>query len=183
MRSVIRFEVVVAFLLGVVVAVMFSVLRQPAAMGDREPASAKHSERGGGERGAHHEEEGHAVELAPYMGELQRFSQKLGYAIEGRSAPLAEFYLHEVTEVAEEIEENVKEHDGFPIAALVKAQLTPQIAPLDDAVEAGDWKAAGTRYRALINSCNTCHVATEHAFIVLTPASGKPPFNQRFDVK
>ena len=40
------------------------------------------------------------AELVPFMGRLERISQKLGFAIMGRNSKLAEFYLHELHEMA-----------------------------------------------------------------------------------
>jgi mono/diheme cytochrome c family protein len=122
---------------------------------------------------------GEDVELATYMGELHRFSQKLGYAIEGRNGPLAGFYVHEVEEVIEQLA-RVKEHDGLPIGQMTQTMAVPLIEPLDRAIQVGDWPAATGHYLGLIQSCNTCHIATQHAFIEILPASGPAPFNQRF---
>ncbi len=121
------------------------------------------------------------VELAPFMTQLQWHSQKLGYAIEGHNAPLAEFYLHEVTEVLEEIKEQVPVHDKLPIADLIGKIPQPTLAPLDRQIEASNWTGASKAYAKLIDACNRCHAATQHQFIVITPARGRPPFNQVFE--
>ncbi|MEM7354326.1 MAG: hypothetical protein AAF657_26205, partial [Acidobacteriota bacterium] len=42
------------------------------------------------------------VELATLMGDMQRHSAKLGFAIQGKNQPLAQFYLEELHEVLEE---------------------------------------------------------------------------------
>lgn len=126
----------------------------------------------------HHEEE-HA-ELAPFMAQLQWHSQKLGFAIEGQNAPLAEFYLHEVTEVLEEIQHEVPVHDKLPIAELIGKIPQPLLKPLDKQIEAGNWPQANKAYANLIDACNRCHAATQHQYIVITPAHGHSPFNQVF---
>lgn len=126
-----------------------------------------------------HPEHEHA-ELAPFMAQLQQHSQKLGFAIEGQNTSLAEFYLHEITEVLEEIEEEIPIHDKLPIAELIKKIPEPMLAPLDKEIEAGHWHEATQAYSNLINACNSCHAATQHEFIVITPANGNPPFNQLF---
>ena len=119
-------------------------------------------------------------DLARLMGELQRHSAKLGYAIKGRNRPLAEFYLEEVTEVMTGLE-TVSEHDGMPIAQPARTILSPVIEPLRRGLQASQWQEIQIAYEALIEGCNRCHSATEHAFIKILPASGEPPFNQAFD--
>ncbi|MEX2671749.1 MAG: hypothetical protein WD294_06530 [Phycisphaeraceae bacterium] len=131
-----------------------------------------------------HEHEEHGEhdhpELAPAMGELQRFSQKLGYSIEGENQPLAGFYIHELEEVFAEITAEIPEYDGHEIATLVQTMGVPVLETVEQAVHDADWPTALENYQALIASCNACHAATEHGFIQITPATGEPPFNQRF---
>ena len=123
------------------------------------------------------------VELATLMGEMQRHSAKLGYSLEGGNRPLANFYLHEIEEVLGELME-VEEHEGMPIAQPSGVIMVPVI----EALEAGltgemAWAELGESYRLLIDGCNRCHLATEHGFIEILPATGEPPFNQRFEPK
>jgi hypothetical protein len=118
-------------------------------------------------------------DLAALMGEMQRLSMKLGFAIEGGNQPLAEFYLHEVEEVLA-LTERIDRHEEMPIGATARTIMRPLLDPLSSAVEASDFATARTAYAALIDGCNRCHNATEHGFVVITPATGTPPFNQRF---
>lgn len=120
------------------------------------------------------------VELAPYMGSLQRFSQKLGYAAEAKNEELVEFYLHEIEETLDELEATVPEHEGLPIAKPIRVIMFPLIEALEEAAHNSDWKKASTGYKDLIDGCNRCHAATEHEFIKITPASGGSPYNQKF---
>ena len=121
------------------------------------------------------------VELASLMGEMQRHSAKLGYAIGGRNRPLASFYLVEVNEVLDELLE-VEEDDGMPIAHPAGVILTPALAALAASLEEStEWPPAWEAYEAVIGACNRCHNATEHEFIEILPATGVPPFNQRFE--
>lgn len=113
------------------------------------------------------------------MGELQRHSAKLGYAIDGRNRELAEFYLEEVEEALATVE-RIPAHDGMPIGHPASVILRPLLPPLESDLETADWLAAGAAYGALIEGCNRCHTATEHAFIEILPPAGPPPYNQRF---
>ena len=119
-------------------------------------------------------------ELAPYMSQVQAFSQKLGYSIESRNQPLAEFCLHEIEEAFEEIEEQIPEHDEMPIAQYISTMMNPGFEPFHKALRTKNWEAVQRNYLSLIKRCNSCHVQTEHEFIWILPASGKPPFNQKF---
>jgi hypothetical protein len=114
------------------------------------------------------------------MSELQRYSQKLGYAIEGENQRLADFYMHEIDAVLSEIEAEVPVYSGIAIPEHVRALMRPSVEPVGQAIDAEDWEQAQQRYEAMISACNACHNATDFGFIKITPASGDPPFNQTF---
>lgn len=119
-------------------------------------------------------------ELSTYMGQMQRLAHKLGLSIDAKNQKLAEFYVKEIGETAQVIQTKFPEYDGVQVAALSKAMLDPYMAPLDKAVKAGDWAAAGTGYTNLLNSgCNGCHTATQHPFLVITAVKTNP-YNQKF---
>ncbi len=119
------------------------------------------------------------MEIAAHMGELQRFSQKLGYAANSGNQRLISFYGEEIGEALGELKE-VETHDGFPIANTVKVIMDPIMEELSEAIEKRDMPALKSQYLSLIDGCNRCHAATEHEFIEITPATGAPPFNQKF---
>ena len=120
------------------------------------------------------------AELAPYMDLMQRHGAKLGYAIQARNLKLSEFYLHEIEESLEEIAAEIPEHDGYPIARLIDQVALPGLAPLEEAMTIRSWSRIDEAYVAMIDTCNACHAATEHEFLVILPAEGEPPFMQRF---
>jgi hypothetical protein len=119
--------------------------------------------------------------LGPYMGRMQRYAMKLGYAIEAKNQKLARFYLEEIEELAAEIQKRVPFHDGHAIADGIESILLPALPPLGKRLEAADWPGASREYGALIDHCNSCHVKYERPFLVILPASGPPPYNQRFE--
>jgi hypothetical protein len=118
-------------------------------------------------------------ELAAYMGELQRQTHKLNLSVDGQNRELAGFYLHEVREVVEQIEERFPRHDGFPVADLVRATLDPQLATLRAAVGDARWHAARSGLGELVAGCNRCHAATGHGFVRIE-LTNENPFNQSF---
>ena len=134
--------------------------------------------------GQAHGEEGH-VELAPYMSDLQRFSQKLGYAIQARNGELGRFYMHEVEQALKEAAEQVPEYEGHDIAGLSEELFIPSLEQLDQRLEAPEgeeaWAQIDKAYQNMIGACNTCHVQSDHGFIVIEEPDGEPPFNQRFE--
>ena len=124
------------------------------------------------------------VELAPYMGGLQVLTHKLSLSIANENYPLASFYLYESLEALEEIKETVPEYRGLPIALLIDKLTTPTLEKLKEAIQR-DSKSGGSAHSpdalaAVVNSCNQCHVATQHGFIKITDRRDFNPFNQDF---
>ena len=126
---------------------------------------------------------GNAPGLAIQMKYIQHWTHKLGLSVEANNTELVEFYHHELEEGAEELMATIKEYDGFPIAELVKTTLIPQLQAFETAEESGDWTKIRSAYSAIITSCNSCHVATDHGYIVVTEGFGNNPFNQDFTKK
>ncbi len=118
-------------------------------------------------------------ELSVFMGELQRHSAKLGYAIAERNQALADFYFEEVEETLARVEQ-IEVHDGQPIGKTAKTIMGPLLFDLEELLEGSDWNKNRLAYEALIDGCNRCHFATQHEFIAILPAQGEPPYNQRF---
>lgn len=122
-------------------------------------------------------------ELANYMSQLQYFSHKLALSVEAENKEAAEFYFHEVEELIEAVKEDVPEYEGHDIAGLMERLLEPQIAPAENALEGNDWENARSGLIMFIDACNTCHQATDHGFIWITPGFGDNPYNQSFETR
>ncbi len=126
------------------------------------------------------------VELAPYMGELQTLTHKLGLSIENSNHTLSEFYLYESLHALEEMKTDVPEYRGHLIAVLVDRTSTPIYKALATAIKEDKAetettnKRSATAYKALINSCNQCHEVTQHGFIKIAAPNGSNPFLQDF---
>lgn len=126
------------------------------------------------------EEEQHEVELAVYMGRMQLFADKLWWAGQAQNEELVHFYLHEMEEAMEEVEEAGLVEDGVPLSELMRtygllALETMKQVPMDSA-------SFTNGYQDLISSCNGCHVSANHAYIKLTipavPAFSGQDFSQ-----
>lgn len=125
-----------------------------------------------------------AVELAPYMSELQTLTHKLSLSVAHGNGELADFYLYESLELLEEVKEQVPEYRGLPVALLIDRMLTPSYQRLGGALESGLTPATqgdtATALGAVISSCNACHQATRHGFIRIIDRGDFNPFNQDF---
>lgn len=119
--------------------------------------------------------------LAHQMQSVQIWTHKLGLSIEAENVELADFYIHELEEGIEFLIDTIDEYDGFPIANLTRSMFIPALESLEDALdEKMGWVVVRERFEAVIASCNSCHVATDHGFIIITEGYGNNPFNQAF---
>jgi hypothetical protein len=120
--------------------------------------------------------------LAILMERMQTYTHKLQLSVAARNAPLAGFYLHELEETAEYVIEHVESYDDKPVGQLTEQMLMPAVEALEEAVDDADWAAGDQRFGALLEACNSCHVASGHGEIRIAPASGNP-FAQDFAVQ
>lgn len=126
------------------------------------------------------EEEHEEPELAVYMSDMQRWAHKAALSINAQNAPLADFYLHELEETVEAVQEEVPEYEGHAIGPLTEQMLVPSLEALDEAVDAEDWRAAAQRLGAVAQSCNQCHAATAHGFVEIQLDDLANPYAQSF---
>ena len=131
---------------------------------------------------AHADVTAEGEELAPYMAMMQHHAHKLGLSIQARNPALAGFYLEELEETTELVEQKFPTYDGVAIGELAEAMLAPSIEPVEKAITAGNWPAATAAYDRLVGACNDCHAAANHDFIEITVPSANP-FNQAFSLK
>ena len=126
-----------------------------------------------------HEEEEHA-ELAVSMSWMQRWTHKAALAVNAENKELSDFYLHELEETVETIQEETPTYEGHEVGTLTEQILVPSLDSLDAAVDAGDWSAARERLAGVARSCNQCHAATDHGFVRIRLDSLANPFAQSF---
>jgi hypothetical protein len=120
-------------------------------------------------------------ELALMMSHLQRYSHKAFLAADARNAPLADFYLHETEEVIEQIVREVPGYEGYPVGSMMAALMERPLEELEQTVREGRWSEVRPRVEAVVASCNTCHVSTDHAYLVMTPGlEAADTYNQDF---
>lgn len=121
------------------------------------------------------------TEVGITMAWLQRWTDKLGRSAEAGHWALAGFYLHEIEETAAGLVAAKVVDEGHNISALIQTMLLPAIAGAEVAVEARDSALFAKRYDALIQTCNACHVTTDHAAIrIAAPPTALNPWSQDF---
>lgn len=119
--------------------------------------------------------------LGEMMGYMQRYADKLWYAGAAGNWDLAKFYHDEITETADDIAAAHVVDDGLEVSQLLATQLPPAVDAVGQAVTAKDAALFRSRYEAMVNTCNACHVDAKHAFIhVAVPAGPPAHWNQSF---
>ena len=119
-------------------------------------------------------------ELGAAMGNMQRFTEKLHFAGQAGNWALADFYLHEIDEMAETIIEAKVVDEGVKVGELMKAMLPPSIASVQEAIQSRDPAEFASRYEGLLSSCNACHTSTRHAFVKIVVPKEPTYQNQDF---
>ena len=122
-----------------------------------------------------------AVELADVMEKLQRHSSKLYFAGKLANWPLAAFYLEELEEVVEDIARKNVLDGHINISGLMPGLILPEVEKLEAAVASQNQPVFLERYHDLTASCNACHVASNHPFVVIQEPTAPPLDNQRYD--
>lgn len=122
------------------------------------------------------------VEVAEIMNHLNRHTSKLDLAIASENWPLAEFYMHEAEEVLEVFEKTDVIDEELNLSTLYQSLLKGNLQSLESQVKAKDVINAKAAMQTVWNSCNTCHEATNHSFIVVKSGSVDQFPNQQFKV-
>lgn len=115
------------------------------------------------------------VDLIQSMGRMQLYMNKLYFAGINGNTELRDFYIHEIEETMETIEEGNVMHEGVNISQNIKLFGLDQLEVFERAISA-DTSGFKSAYGQLLLSCNNCHTASKYPFIVL-----KEPTNPVFD--
>jgi hypothetical protein len=115
--------------------------------------------------------------LAVRMAWMQTYLHKLDLSVQAGNRKLADLYLHELEEVAEETSDSVESYEGAPVGKLLETLLLPAIEATEARLESNpsDREAVAK----LIDACNQCHQSTDHGEIQIVPATVNP-YNQDF---
>jgi cytochrome c553 len=127
-----------------------------------------------------HEPKTYIPGLEQFMAVIQNEHAKLWYAGAARNWPLAAYQLSEIKEVMSDVQDLVPTFKNLPLADMLDAVITGEIAQLEKAIDAKDAKAFAAGFGKLTAACNACHQATGNGFIVIQrPARAGFP-NQDF---
>ncbi|WP_138431304.1 hypothetical protein [Fodinibius saliphilus] len=121
-------------------------------------------------------------ELADAMGQLQLYTHKYALAVDAKNHELATFYFHEVRAAADGITKNIPGYEGYDISRFMKLFLEPTIEPVETALANKKWDEVRAKTIEMVNSCNSCHNATSHGFVRITPGFDNNPYSQDFSV-
>ena len=122
--------------------------------------------------------------FTPGLGEIMTLQQmrhlKLWFAGQASNWPLAGYELDELKEGFEDVVKYFPVKDEVPTGTMASAVIEKEVAALEKAIEAKDRKQFGAAFDRLTASCNACHQASKHAFIVIRRPAANPYANQSF---
>jgi len=111
-----------------------------------------------------------------FMGKVQTRHSKLWFAGVNENWELAEFEMHELEEVIEDIRTvypNREKTQSLPI-------IEPSLETVNNAIKQRDAEVFKKGYLTLTNACNSCHQATKVEFIKIKTPTIPPHSNQDF---
>ena len=122
--------------------------------------------------------------FTPGLGEIMTLQQmrhlKLWFAGQAGNWPLAGYELDELKEGFEGVVKYFPTKDDVPTGTMATAVIDKEVVELSKAIEAKDKKQFAATFDKLTASCNACHQASKHAFIVIRRPAGNPYANQSF---
>jgi hypothetical protein len=104
----------------------------------------------------------------------------LWFAGEAENWPLADYMVHELEELVEEIEELHPVYREVQVAALIREMTHPAVEALEGAVKHEDRAAFADAYDQLTAACNACHAASDRAALVIQRPTAPPLTNLRY---
>ncbi len=124
--------------------------------------------------------------LIDVMHELQTHSTKLYFAGIAENGELASWYNWKIQQSLSNIKEGRTEpyaYNGWDAIELA-TMLDIPIKEIDEVIDSGQWSRFEDAYDFLMDTCNACHAATEHSFVVVRAPRGQAaPLNQKFDIE
>ena len=105
--------------------------------------------------------------LEQFMNVILMEHNKLWFAAKARNWALAEYQLGEIKEIMGDVQDFVPTFKNLPLADMLDAVITKEIASLEKSIEGKDYKAFTAGYDKLTAACNACHQGTENGFIVI----------------
>ncbi|HET9686749.1 MAG TPA: hypothetical protein VFP79_06165, partial [Pseudolabrys sp.] len=95
--------------------------------------------------------------LEQFMNVILIEHNKLWFAGQARNWPLAAYELGEIKEVMSDVQDHIPTFKNLPLADMLDAVITKEIAALEKAIDAKDFKTFAAGYDQLTTACNACH--------------------------
>jgi hypothetical protein len=111
-----------------------------------------------------------------FMSGIQVHHAKLWFAGQNQNWQLADFEIHEIQESLDDIKEYCTDRKETGSIGMIDAPIDS----LNNAIEHKDLALFKNSYVLLTNTCNKCHVATDHGFNVIKMPLSPPFSNQDF---
>jgi hypothetical protein len=105
--------------------------------------------------------------LEQFMNVILIEHNKLWFAAKARNWALAEYQLGEIKEIMGDVQDFVPIFKNLPLADMLDAVITKEIAALEKSIEAKDYRGFTAGYDKLTQACNACHQSTENGFVVI----------------
>lgn len=119
--------------------------------------------------------------LHTLMGEVGTRHAALWFAGDAENWPLADYQLHELEELIENIETLHPVYDEIPVADLLDETTAPAVAELETAVDGRDRDGFVRAFDQLTQACNSCHVAAEREALRIVRPTAPPMTNLEFN--
>lgn len=143
--------------------VLLVTMLLPLAAGAQQPAPPKEVPKQTGKDLA----KAYVPGLEQFMNLILIEHNKLWFAAKARNWALAEYQLGEIKEIMGDVQDFVPTFKNLPLADMLDAVITKEIAVLEKSVEAKDYESFAAGYDKLTQACNACHQGTENGFIVI----------------
>ena len=105
--------------------------------------------------------------LEQFMNMILIEHNKVWFAAKARNWALADYELGEIKEIMGDVQDLVPTFKNLPLADMLDAVITKEIAALEKSIEAKDYEKFTTGYDKLTQACNACHQGTENGFVVI----------------
>lgn len=116
--------------------------------------------------------------LGEFMSAIQVHHAKLWFAGQGQNWQLADFEIKEIMEAIDDIKNYNTDRPEVKSISLI----LPAIDSVSNAIQQKNPALFKRSFAVLTNTCNDCHNATHHEFIIIKVPDTPPFTNQEFKV-
>ncbi len=117
--------------------------------------------------------------LGEFMSSIQMNHAKLWFAGVNDNWDLANFELGEIKETVEDAQHFCSDRPGIKNLPM----LLPMLDSLNYSIQNKNAKSFKSSFTNLTTTCNNCHAATNHKFIVIKTPDSEPVSNQVFEIE